>query len=34
MRDIKDDECGRKLYKGGNLADCTGIYCFEGGYKG
>jgi hypothetical protein len=31
-RDIKDDECGWKLYKGGNLYGGEGIFCFEGGY--
>jgi hypothetical protein len=31
---MKDDRCGRKLYKGENLDDQVGIFCFEGGYEG
>jgi hypothetical protein len=33
-RDIKDDECGCKLYKGGNFDSGEGIFCFEGRYGG
>jgi hypothetical protein len=32
--DIKDDECGRRRYKGRTLADQAGIFSFEGGDKG
>jgi hypothetical protein len=31
--DMKDDNCGRKLYKGENLIDQTRIFCFEGEYE-
>jgi hypothetical protein len=34
MRDIKDHECGSKLYKEENPADHAGTYQFEGGYEG
>jgi hypothetical protein len=30
VRDIKDGECGRTRYKGRNLADQVGIFCFKG----
>jgi hypothetical protein len=34
MRDIKDDECGRKLYIGENINDHEGIFRFEVEDKG
>jgi hypothetical protein len=34
MRDINDDECGRKLYKGENIDDQEGIFHFEREDKG
>jgi hypothetical protein len=33
-RNIKEDGCGRKLYKGGNLDDWDGIFHFKGGNEG
>jgi hypothetical protein len=31
---IKDNECGSSRYKGENLVDRVGIFCFEGGNGG
>jgi hypothetical protein len=31
--DLKDDGCGRREYKGGNLDEYGDIFCFEGGFE-
>jgi hypothetical protein len=31
--EIKDDECGKSEYRGENLDELTGIFCFERGFE-